>query len=87
MDIYYYRAQSGLEVDFIILQKNRIKQLIQVSETLIDVKTYKREVKALEQTMAERNLTEGLIITRNEEDKVETESGVVSQAFPNPNKQ
>jgi predicted AAA+ superfamily ATPase len=77
-DIYYYKTQSGLEVDFIVLQKNRTKQLIQVSETLVDTKTYKRELRALEQAMAEQNLKEGVIVTRNEEDKIETESGIIS---------
>ena len=77
-DIYYYRTQSGLEVDFIVLQRNRAKQLIQVSETLIDAKTCKREIKALEQAMVEQNLKEGVIVTRSEEERVETESGLIS---------
>jgi len=76
-DIYYYKTHSGLEVDFIVLQKNRVKKLIQVSETLIDAKIRKREIKALEQAMTERGLKESIIVTRHEQDRVETESGVI----------
>ncbi len=77
-EVHYYRTKSGREVDFIVMQADRSKKLIQVSETLVAPQTLKREVKALEEAMAEQGITEGLIVTREEKDRIETGAGVIS---------
>ncbi len=76
-DIYYYKTKSNLEIDFILLQQNRIHFLAQVCETICDPKTRKREVNALSEAMSELNLNSGMIITRNEEENIEIENGTI----------
>ena len=69
--IYYFKTKSGKEVDFIIQNEDRTKSLVQVSETLENEKTKKREINALIEAAQELNLTEGLIVTRNTEEKIQ----------------
>jgi len=45
IDIYYYR--EGYEIDFVICEKQKILELIQVSTYVDNAKTFKREVNAL----------------------------------------
>ncbi len=42
--VYYYKTSNGLEIDFVVEKDNQIVQLIQVSKSIKDDKTYKREV-------------------------------------------
>ncbi len=67
-NVFYYRTKGGREVDFLVLSQNRTKSLFQVSESLIDPHTKKREVTALTEAMIELGLPEGTIVTRNEDD-------------------
>lgn len=75
--IFYYRTTGGREVDFLVLSQKRTKTLFQVSESLVDPKTKTREVKALTETMTELGLSEGTIVTRNEEDSLTVEAGKI----------
>lgn len=75
--IFYYRTKNGLEVDFIVQMPDHSRKLIQVSESLDDPITKKREVKALTTAMKEQNLTTGTIVTRNDTRSIETEAGVI----------
>jgi predicted AAA+ superfamily ATPase len=68
--VYYYKTKSGREVDFIIQTEGRTKTLIQVCESLVSEQTKKREVDALLEAMNELGLSEGFIVTRNEEDRI-----------------
>ncbi len=79
--IFYYRTKNRLEVDFIVQARDRSRKLIQVSESLQNPITRKREVKALVGAMKEQNLTSGTIVTMNEKGAVETEAGVI-QVLP-----
>ncbi|MCK5081147.1 MAG: ATP-binding protein, partial [Candidatus Moranbacteria bacterium] len=72
-DIYYYVTKNNLEVDFLVREKNKNKCLIQVCWSLEDEKTKKREMRALTEAMKELKLREAFIITKDEEDKIETE--------------
>ena len=45
--IYYYKTKQDYEVDFLVQQQNRITTLIQVSWTINDDKTFKRELRGL----------------------------------------
>ncbi len=72
-NIFYYKTKSGREVDFIVQTQGRTKMLVQVCETLANDQTRKREVSALVEAMEELNLDSGIIVTRNEEDKIHIE--------------
>ena len=51
--------------------------LVQVSESLADPKTRKREITALSEAMAEQNIDSGTIVTRSESEQIITDSGTI----------
>ncbi len=55
--IYYFKTSQGYEVDFLIKEHERITSLVQVSQTLSDKKTKRRELRAL--VKASKELTQG----------------------------
>jgi uncharacterized protein len=77
-ELYYYRTRSGKEVDFIVLDGNRKKFLVQVCETLASPATRKREVAALAEAMAELNLASSTIVTRHEDEDIPVEGGNIA---------
>jgi hypothetical protein len=66
-ELYYYKTEDNLEVDFLVREGNKIKLLIQVTESLNDPKTREREYKALSKAMKELQVEKGLILTQEEE--------------------
>ncbi len=46
-NLFYYKTRNGREVDFVIKENNTIKKLIQVSVSVTDRFTLKRECDAL----------------------------------------
>lgn len=76
--IYYYSEKN--ECDFIVVQKGQPIEAIQVCYQLT-TDNLKRELKGLEEAMAELNLENGLIITHNQEDVFEV-NGKVVKAIP-----
>ena len=69
-----YFLKSKLEVDFYVPEKNL---LIQVSYTISDPETRKREIKALESAMKSLEISESIIITIDEREIIETSSGKI----------
>lgn len=66
--IHYFSTEQGWEVDF-FTQKNEGKlALFQVTLSLKDEETREREFRALEQGMLELGLSEGTIVTLDEEE-------------------
>ncbi|MDP2767645.1 MAG: ATP-binding protein [Candidatus Methanoperedens sp.] len=65
IEIYYWRDQSGREVDFVVKDGLKVRQLIQVCWDLSDMETKEREVKGLVKAMEEFNLGTGLMITED----------------------
>ncbi len=65
-ELYYYKTQANLEVDFVVKKKDVI-QLIQVCADLETEKTRSREIQAIVKAAKELNLTTGTIITADEE--------------------
>jgi len=64
-EIYYWQDFSNKEVDFVIKENQKIKQLIQVCYTLTDLNTKEREIQAL--LKASRELKcKNLIIINND---------------------
>jgi uncharacterized protein len=76
-EVFYYKTRSGREVDFILPVRGHSKLLVQVCESLAVPQTRKRELASLEDAMAELGLKEAFIVTRNEEDTVETGFGTI----------
>jgi len=77
-DIFYYKSRNGREVDFIVQRPGYPRMLVQVCESMAEPQTRKREVAALCEAMAELQRTEGIIVTRNEEELIKAESGQIS---------
>lgn len=80
-DIFYCKTRSGREVDFIALLppsgQGRERLLVQVCESLAEPQTRKRETTALGEAMAELKLPRGILVTRNEEERIGVESGTI----------
>lgn len=54
--VYYYKTSNGLECDFIIEKENVITELIQVTSSLKDEKTKKRELRVFSKTIEDLQL-------------------------------
>ena len=67
--IYYHRQK--FECDFLIKEINKITQAIQVTVSLSEKETYKRELKGLVEAMDSYGLVYGLVLTENEESLIE----------------
>ena len=75
-EIFYYKTKENYEVDFLIKEKEKITHLIQVSLTLSDEKTKKREIRSLIKAKKELNCDSKLIILtmdKNETLQIENE--------------
>lgn len=71
-EIHYYKTKTGREVDFVVPIRRRERMLVQVCESLSEPQTRKREITALGEAMTELGLKSGKIVTRNEEELVES---------------
>jgi predicted AAA+ superfamily ATPase len=76
-EIFYYKTRTGREVDFIVSPRGRPRRLVQVCESLADAAARKRETTALIDAMAELGLKAGTIVTRNDEERIETGQGLI----------
>lgn len=64
-EIYYYKTNNNLEVDFYIRDGANTPQLIQVTESMSELSTRERELRALFKAMDECSLTNATIITHD----------------------
>lgn len=76
-DIFYYKTKAGREVDFIAGRQGPSRMLVQVCESMADQQTRKRETTALAEAMTELKLPQGIIVTRNEEEQIQVDSGKI----------
>ena len=76
--IFYYKTSSDREVDFILRMPDKSLTMFQVCESMVSPETRKRELSALEEGMKEQDLTIGTIVTRNEKEQIETDSGIIN---------
>jgi len=76
--IYYFKTAQNYEIDFLIKEREKITHLIQVSQTLSDSKTKKRELRALVKASIELNYTKDtkLWLITMDESSVEVIDGV-----------
>ncbi|MFH0970546.1 MAG: ATP-binding protein [Candidatus Diapherotrites archaeon] len=65
--VFYWKDDKQREVDFLIIEKNKVKEAIQVSFELSDAKTKDREITGLISAMKKFNLQTGTILTRHTE--------------------
>ncbi len=77
-DVYYYKTRTGREVDFVVRSGARSPVLTQVCESLAEPQTRKREVAALTESMTELRVKTATIVTRAEEERIETDAGVIN---------
>lgn len=70
-DIYFHKEQK--ECDFVIRTGHRVTQAIQVALHLSTKEVRQREVEGLLEAMKTYELTEGLILTENEQESFEVE--------------
>jgi hypothetical protein len=75
--IFYYKTNSGKEVDFLVINSYGKIQLIQVSVSLMDPNTKKRETAALTEAMDELSLDSATIITIENDEKINFETGSI----------
>ena len=76
-EIFYYKTSGNLEVDFLTKNTNGRIMLFQVCETLVNPITRQREINALQTSMLDLNVANGTIITRNEAETVNVQSGTI----------
>jgi hypothetical protein len=76
-EIYYYKTKSGREVDFIVPMRKLQRMLVQVCESLAEPQTRRRELGALSEAMSELGLKSGTIVTKSEDEQVDTGSGTI----------
>ena len=76
-DIFYYKTATGREVDFIVPLRSRSPILIQVCESLAEPQTRKRELAALSESMTELRIKNATIVTRAEDERIETDAGAI----------
>ena len=74
LEFYYWKDERHREVDFVIKEKLKVKQLIQICWDIGDEKTRKREIESLTRAMREFKLKEGLVITEDYEDEERIEN-------------
>lgn len=67
-EIYYWKDHNSNEVDFVVKESLKIKQLIQVCYDISDLETKEREVKALLKASKELKCNNLLIITNDYEE-------------------
>jgi hypothetical protein len=77
-DLFYYRTRKGKEIDFVWLDDQSNKRLVQVCLSLNDTSTRKREISSLFQAMDELNLKASIIVSLDENDLIEKEGKKIS---------
>ncbi len=75
---YYYKTKNGLEVDFFRPEAIGTEKLLQVCADMRDEKTRQRECRALFKAAEELGLCGGIIVTMDEEDKIEKNGKTIS---------
>ncbi len=73
LEIFYYKTSSDREVDFLVKKGAIIEELIQVSSSLADEKTKKREFSALKAAMDEldNGTPHCMVLTMDRSEKIE----------------
>ncbi|MHB1947264.1 MAG: ATP-binding protein [Gammaproteobacteria bacterium] len=76
-NIFYYKTENNLEVDFLVYNHPKQAQLIQVTWSLSDARTKNRELNALTKAMEETKIKEAWILTEAEADTIVLENKTI----------
>jgi len=76
--VYYYKTKNNKEVDFLVRQQSRKKDLIQVCWDISDENTKKREFDSLTQAMNELKLTNSLVLTYNSDQEIQLKNKTIT---------
>ena len=76
-EIYYWKTRNGYEVDFVVIENLKVKELMQVVWNISDKKSLRREERALLKAMEEFNLNEGLILTKDYSERKEVKGNEI----------
>ncbi len=76
-NIYFWKDKLDLEVDFLIVEKNKVASLIQVTYDISNLKTKEREIKGLLSGLNEFKLKEGIIITKDLEKEEKIDNKII----------
>jgi len=79
-EVFYYRDANS-ECDFIVNEKNKITQAIQVTYDMSDEETKNREIKGLLNACKNFNLTNACIVTYDNEDEI-LQDGITIELIP-----
>jgi hypothetical protein len=71
-EVFYGKTKAGREVDFVVPMRTGPPMLVQVCESLADPQTRKRELAALSDAMRELGCKTGTIVTRGEDERIDT---------------
>lgn len=80
-EIYYFESKLGYEVDFIIMDRGKPINLIQVSLDISSHTTYERELRSLTAAMKETKLKHGIIVTLDEKKDIKLD-GLTIKVLP-----
>ncbi len=79
-ELYFFKTKNNREIDFLYFENNTY-YLVQVSYSLDNYKTRKREIKAIIDTNKEIPNTKNIILTYNEEEII-TENNIKIEVIP-----
>ena len=71
--MFYYRTRNDKEIDFVLRENNRVKQLVQVSYEMTSDKTIRRECSALVEASQELHCNDLYVLTYSEKRTIEWE--------------
>jgi len=77
-EISWFQTENKKEVDFLTIHPDQSMHLFQATLSLKEEKTRTREVGALESAMQELGLSQGTIVTLDEEEEIEVHEGTIS---------
>jgi len=77
LELAYYKTGDGYEVDFISMDHAGEQQLYQVSLHMHEKSTREREIRALCAAMQETGLTDGLILTLEDDEEMDVNEGKI----------
>lgn len=76
-EVHYFRSEQGFEADFIARSVAGSAHAVQVTESLSLPATREREVRGLREAMRARGLSEGTIVTLDEDDRIAADEGTI----------
>jgi len=76
-EVFYYKTNNGGEVDFIYRESGGNQGLIQVTKEIRTENVRKRETKALVRAMEETGITQGIIVTYEDEEKIQIDGKTI----------